>query len=393
LDTIDDQDFLTRGCRCAPQPHTRQTRVASHACNKLDAIDWLKDIKSPDIYPAFDLVEVRFKNGRKDFFRCTPDMDLEAGDIVAVEASPGHDIGIVSLTGQVVKLQMKSKKVNPESNDLRRVYRKAKISDVEKWVAAVKQEDETMYRSREMASRLKLDMKISDVEYQGDRTKAIFYYTADERVDFRELIRVLADAFSVRIEMRQIGMRQEASRLGGIGSCGRELCCATWLTSFRSVSTNAARTQQLSLNPQKLAGQCSKLKCCINYENDCYLDYQKALPDNVNELYTKKGRAFLQKIDVLRGFMGYSYADSPGSIVMLTTERVKEIKEANIRNVRPNDLIDEQQAGDPNSASREKRPFEMENNLEDSLTRFDQPAGKSRKKKKKNRPGKNFNKS
>ncbi len=393
MDTLDHQDFLTRGCHCTPQPHTRQTRVASHACNKLDALDWLKDIKSPDGYPAFDIVEVRFKNGRKDFFRSTPDLALEAGDIVAVEASPGHDIGIVSLTGQVVKLQMKSKKVNPESNDLRNVYRKAKVSDVEKWVAAVKQEDETMYRSREMASRLSLDMKISDVEYQGDRTKAIFYYTADERVDFRELIRVLADAFSVRIEMRQIGMRQEASRLGGIGSCGRELCCATWLTSFRSVSTNAARTQQLSLNPQKLAGQCSKLKCCINYENDCYLDYQKALPDNVNELYTKKGRAFLQKTDVLRGLMGFAYADSPGNIVMLPANRVKEIREANIRNVRPNDLLDDQHEGGPNAASREKRPFEMENNLEDSLTRFDQPGKKSRKKKKKNRPGKNFNKS
>lgn len=342
------------------------------------------------MFPPFDIVEVRFKNGRKDFFRFTSDMELETGDIVAVEASPGHDIGIVTLTGQVVKLQMKSKKVNPESNDIRKVYRKAKVSDVEKWVAAVKQEDETMFRSREMASRLRLDMKISDVEYQGDRTKAIFYYTADERVDFRELIKVLAEAFCVRIEMRQIGMRQEASRLGGIGSCGRELCCSTWLTSFRSVSTNAARTQQLSLNPQKLAGQCTKLKCCINYENDCYLDYQKSLPDNVSELNTKKGRAFLQKIDVLRGLMGYAFADSPGNIIMLTADRVKEIKEMNIRNIRPEDLLDLLKEQENNAAAREKNSFEMENNLEDSLTRFDQPKS-SRKKKKKKRPGTNSN--
>lgn len=379
---------MSRGCRCAPQPHTRQTRVSSHSCNKLDGQDWLGDIKPPDIFPRFDIVEVRFKNGRKDFFRCGPDLELETGDIVAVEASPGHDIGIVSLSGQVVKLQMRSKKVKPDNPDLRKVYRKAKITDVEKWVSAVRQEDDTMFRSREMASRLKLEMKISDVEYQGDRTKAIFYYTADERVDFRELIKVLAEAFGVRIEMRQIGMRQEASRLGGIGTCGRELCCATWLTGFQSVSTNAARTQQLSLNPQKLAGQCGKLKCCINYENDCYLDYQKALPDNAQELFTKKGKAFLQKTDILRGLMGYSYADSPGSIVMLTAGRVREIREANIRNIRPEDLLEETQANERGQGLEEKRPFEMENNLEDSLTRFDQPKA-SRKKKKKRRPGKN----
>ena len=388
MDNQDHQDFLSRGCRCAPQPHTRQTRVSSHTCNKLDARDWLSDIKSPDIYPRFDVVEVRFKNGRKDFFRCTPDMELETGDIVAVEASPGHDIGIVSLSGEVVKLQMRSKKVKPGNPDLRKVYRKAKVSDIEKWVSAVKLEDNTMFRSREMALRLKLDMKISDVEYQGDRTKAIFYYTADERVDFRELIKVLAEAFGVRIEMRQIGMRQEASRLGGIGSCGRELCCATWLTGFQSVSTNAARTQQLSLNPQKLAGQCGKLKCCINYENDCYLDYQKALPDHVQELVTKNGKAFLQKTDILRGLLGYSYADSPGNIVMLSSQRVKEIREANIRNIRPEDLLEEAHPDENQNLSAERRPFEMENNLEDSLTRFDQPK-KGKKKKKKKRPGKN----
>jgi len=388
LDSIDHTDFLSRGCRCAPQPHTRQTRVFSHACNKLDTQDWLKAIKSPDMFPPFDIVEVRFKNGRKDFFRSTPDMELETGDIVAVEASPGHDIGIVSLTGQVVKLQLKSKKVNPETSELRKVYRKAKVSDVEKWVAAVKQEDDTMFRSRDIAQQLRLEMKISDVEFQGDRTKAIFYYTADERVDFRELIKVLAEAFNVRIEMRQIGMRQEASRLGGIGSCGRELCCASWLTSFRSVSTNAARTQQLSLNPQKLAGQCSKLKCCINYENDCYLDYQKALPDHITEINTKKGKAILQKIDVLKGLLGFAYLENPGSIIMLTAERVKEIREMNIRNLRPEDLQEAVNELNNNGDPRERKPFEMKNNLEDSLTRFDQQPTKSRKKRKKKKPKK-----
>jgi len=340
------------------------------------------------MFPPFDIVEVRFKNGRKDFFRSTPDMELETGDIVAVEASPGHDIGIVSLTGQVVKLQLKSKKVNPETSELRKVYRKAKVSDVEKWVAAVKQEDDTMFRSRDIAQQLRLEMKISDVEFQGDRTKAIFYYTADERVDFRELIKVLAEAFNVRIEMRQIGMRQEASRLGGIGSCGRELCCASWLTSFRSVSTNAARTQQLSLNPQKLAGQCSKLKCCINYENDCYLDYQKALPDHITEINTKKGKAILQKIDVLKGLLGFAYLENPGSIIMLTAERVKEIREMNIRNLRPEDLQEAVNELNNNGDPRERKPFEMKNNLEDSLTRFDQQPTKSRKKRKKKKPKK-----
>lgn len=380
------KEFITRGCHCTPQPHDRQTKFSSHACNKLDAFDWLKDIRPPDGFPPFDIVEVRFKNGRKEFFSCMPDLQVEAGDIVAVEASPGHDIGIVSLTGQVVKLQMRSKKVNPENAELKKVYRKAKVSDVEKWVAAVKHENETMYRSREMASDLNLEMKISDVEYQGDRTKAIFYYTADERVDFRQLIKVLAEAFNVRIEMRQIGMRQEASRLGGIGSCGRELCCTTWLTSFRSVSTNAARTQQLSLNPQKLAGQCSKLKCCINYENDCYLDYLKALPAEADELFTKKGKAVLQKTDILKGLMGYAYLDNLGNITMIDSQRVREIKEMNIRNIRPENLIADFPQGNKKQDSNTRFLPEGSSYLEDSLTRFDNPApARKKKKRKKNR--------
>lgn len=371
---------MSRGCCSAPQPHTRQTDVYAPSCNKLNATDWLKDIKPPDAYPAVDVVEVRFKNSRKEFFRTLPEMDLKTGDIVAVEASPGHDIGIVTLAGEVVRLQLKKKKINLQNTEFKKVYRKAKISDIEKWVNAVKQEDDTMLRSRGMASSLRLSMKISDVEYQGDRTKATFYYTADERVDFRELIRVLADAFSVRIEMRQIGMRQEASRLGGIGSCGRELCCATWLTQFQSVSTNAARNQQLSLNPQKLAGQCSKLKCCINYENDCYTDALQQMTDSCVDLQTRKGKASFQKMDVLRKMLGYSYAENSHQIIMISLERARQIIEMNRKKEIPEELEDDTQL----YLSQQAADRQIDNNLEDSLTRFDKPE-KKKKKKRKNR--------
>ncbi len=298
-----------------------------------------------------------------------------------MEASPGHDIGIVTLTGEVVKLQMKAKNVKERLDELKRVYRKAKVSDIEKWVTAVKQEDSTMFRSREIAASLNLEMKISDVEYQGDRTKAIFYYTADDRVDFRELIRVLADAFGVRIEMRQIGMRQEASRLGGIGSCGRELCCASWLTKFKSVSTNSARTQQLSLNPQKLAGQCSKLKCCINYENSCYKDMLRDFPDTGKELITKKGTATFQKMDVLKKHIGYAYNDAPNHIVMISVERVNAILQMNARNEQPAELMD----GDQPAETGKNNLYNAGNDLEDSLTRFDNPEKSKRNKKRKRR--------
>ncbi len=369
-------EFLSRGCRCAPQPHTRQLNVYAPSCNKLNATDWLKDVRLPAGFPVTDLVEVRFKNSRKELFHADPDLELQTGDIVAVESSPGHDIGIVTLAGEIVRLQLKNKKQNLKSLDFKKVYRKAKVSDIEKWVSVVRLEDDTMYRARGMASSLNLSMKISDVEYQGDRTKATFYYTADERVDFRELIRVLADAFHVRIEMRQIGMRQEASRLGGLGSCGRELCCATWLTNFRSVSTSAARTQQLSLNPQKLAGQCSKLKCCINYENDCYVDAMRDIPDTSVPLLTRKGKAFFQKLDVMRKMIGYSYADNPGALIMVPASRVREILALNRDNKQPDDLLDEALAV-TQGPGREQA---LEANLEDSLTRFDNPQ-KPRKRK------------
>ncbi|PLX10030.1 MAG: hypothetical protein C0594_05465, partial [Marinilabiliales bacterium] len=270
-------------------------RCISTGCNKLDVFDWLEDIS---FTPSdFELVEVRFKNTRKTIFKNVNLLPMKVGDIVAVEASPGHDIGIVSLAGPLVLKQAKKLNINPEKTELKKIYRKAKDTDVEKWKEAMALEHETMIIARKIADDLKLSMKIGDVEYQGDRTKAIFYYIADERVDFRELIKKLAEQFKVRVEMRQIGARQEAGRIGGIGSCGREICCSTWITNFVSVTTNSARHQEIALNPQKLAGQCGKLKCCLNYELDCYLDAQEGLPNKNIPLEIIEGIAYHQKTD------------------------------------------------------------------------------------------------
>jgi len=285
----DPNPFLSRGCCQTPNLYHKNDGVYQHRCSKFDTYDWLGNIPVPDHFKPIDVAEIRFKNSRKDFYRIPADLELEVGDIVAVEASPGHDIGMVSLLGEVVRFQMRRKKVNP-TDELKKVYRKARLTDIEKWVMAVETEDNTMFRARTLAEKLTLQMKINDVEYQGDNTKAIFYYTAEDRVDFRELIKIMAEEFKVRIEMRQIGARQEASRLGGIGSCGRELCCATWMNDFRSVTTHAARVQQLSLNPQKLAGQCGKLKCCLNYEFETYVDALKEFPNTDLVLKTKKRR-------------------------------------------------------------------------------------------------------
>ena len=265
-------------------------------------------------------------------------MDLSTGDIVAVESSPGHDIGIVTLTGEIVRLQMRKKNIDITSEEIKKVYRRARVSDIEKWVSAVENEDEIMYSSRKITSDLNLEMKINDVEYQGDGTKAIFYYTANERVDFRELIKVLAEKFKIRIEMRQIGVRQEASRLGGIGSCGRELCCSIWLSNFKSVSTNSARVQQLSLNPQKLAGQCGKLKCCINFEQDHYLELSKEFPVSNHIINTKKGKAKLQKSDFLKKILWYSYLDEESKMYPLSLKNVKKIISLNKKNIEPESL-------------------------------------------------------
>ena len=315
---------------------------ATDSCNKLSVFDWLADMQLPQGDKPFDVLEVRFKNSRKEFYKNTTSQKFQVGDIVAVEATSGHDIGVVSLAGELVRIQMKKKEVNYDSPEVRKVYRKARPADIDKWKEAQALEVETMYKARTLAITHGLAMKISDVEYQGDKSKAIFYYTADARVDFRELIKSMASQFGIRVEMKQIGARQEASRLGGIGSCGRELCCSTWLTDFRTVNTSAARYQQLSLNPLKLAGQCGKLKCCLNYELDSYLDAVKDFPQTDNlKLHTKKGRAFHQKTDIFKRQMWFSYEDNMQTFVQLTVDRVKQIVEWNKQGIQPEELVEE----------------------------------------------------
>lgn len=335
---------------------------------QLNTYDWLADI--PGNADESELVEVQFKNTRKGYFRNSNKIPLEKGDIVAVEATPGHDIGVVTLTGRLVPLQMKKANIKSEA-DIKRIYRKAKPVDMEKYNEAKAREHSTMIRSRQIALDLNLNMKIGDVEYQGDGNKAIFYYIADERVDFRQLIKVLADAFRVRIEMKQIGARQEAGRIGGIGPCGRELCCATWMTSFVSVSTSAARFQDISLNPQKLAGQCAKLKCCLNYEVDCYVEAQKRLPSREITLETKDGEFFFFKADILSNQITYSSDKNiPANLVTISGRRAFEIIGLNRRGIKPDSLIEETHRSEP------KKPVDL---LEqESLTRFDRSRkGKS----------------
>ena len=335
---------------------------------QLNTYDWLADI--PGNADESELVEVQFKNTRKGYFRNSNKIPLEKGDIVAVEATPGHDIGVVTLTGRLVPLQMKKANIKSEA-DIKRIYRKAKPLDMEKYNEAKAREHATMIRSRQIALDLNLNMKIGDVEYQGDGNKAIFYYIADERVDFRQLIKVLADAFRVRIEMKQIGARQEAGRIGGIGPCGRELCCATWMTSFVSVSTSAARFQDISLNPQKLAGQCAKLKCCLNYEVDCYVEAQKRLPSREITLETKDGEFFFFKADILSNQITYSSDKNiPANLVTISGRRAFEIIGLNKRGIKPDSLIEETHRSEP------KKPVDL---LEqESLTRFDRSRkGKS----------------
>lgn len=347
-------------------------------CNKLNVFDWLANMELPDGQAPFSIVEVRFKNGRKDFYRNVNDLNIQVGDAVAVESNPGHDIGNVSLTGELVKLQMKKKGIKDTVEGIKKLYRKAREQDLQKWEEARNLEEPTMYKARTLALGLNLQMKISDVEYQGDRAKATFYYTADERVDFRELIKVLASEFKIRVEMRQIGARQEAGRLGGIGSCGRELCCATWLNDFRTVNTGAARYQQLSLNPQKLAGQCGKLKCCLNYELDAYVEAVKEFPNNDINLKAEMGEAFHQKTDIFKRTMWYSYKSKPGDFIALSVDRVKEILEMNKSGKLPVDIRDEKVITKEKEEAKNQPDYE---NVvgQDSLERFD-------KKKKQNGP-------
>ncbi len=366
------------GCGTLPAGCKNNGACGINGCNKLNVFDWLAGIELPSSIKPFGIIEIRFKNTRKEFFRNSENLELVIGDVVAVETTSGHDIGVVSLTGELVKVQMEIKGVSPESKEIRKIYRKAKTNDIERWTFARSQENDTMVKARKIATDLKLQMKIGDVEFQGDGNKAIFYYTAEDRVDFRELIKILADTFKVRIEMKQIGARQEAGRIGGIGDCGRELCCSTWLTDFRSVSTSAARYQQLSLNPMKLAGQCGKLKCCLNYELDSYLDAIKDFPNTDKWLKTKKGDAVHQKTDIFKRMMWYAYKDNRENFIPLTVDRVKEVMACNEKGIYPEDLTD---------LSREI-PLEKKHDYEnvvgqDSLTRFD------RNKKHKHHPRKN----
>ena len=342
--------------------------------HQLNTYDWLADL--PDNNEETDLVEVQFKNTRKGYYHNVNNLDLKKGDLVAVESSPGHDIGVVTLTGQLVKLQVK--KANLKSmDDIKRIYRIAKEQDIATWEEAKSREHATMIQSRQIAKDLGLKMKIGDVEYQGDGNKAIFYYIADERVDFRQLVKVLAEVFRVRIEMKQIGARQEAGRIGGTGPCGRELCCATWMKSFSSVSTNAARFQDISLNPQKLAGMCAKLKCCLNYEVDTYLEAGKKLPPKDAVLTTQDGDYYFFKQDILAGTVTYSTDKRlAANLETISAERANEIIEMNKRGEKPAELNDEET---DLSAAKPKDLIESED-----ITRFDKAKKKKKKKTRKN---------
>ncbi len=307
-------------------------------CNKLNVFDWLSNMDIP-LSNRFDVIEVRFKNGRKDFFRNVEKLDLTTGDAVVVDVPNGHHVGYISLQGELVRLQMMKKKV-ANDDQIKTIYRIASQRDLEKFISVQNREDSTLYKTREVIQELKLEMKLTDVEFQADNTKATFFYSAEERVDFRELIKRLAGEFKIRVEMRQISLRQEASRIGGIGSCGRELCCSTWLTDFKSVSTSAARYQNLSLNPSKLSGQCGRLKCCLNYELETYMDALKDIPELEKPLLTEKGEARLQKTDIFRKIMWFGYRDD-NNWHPVDAKRVKEIIELNSRGKKPVTLLED----------------------------------------------------
>ncbi len=366
--------MICRGC-----PSTINS-VKSHCdkkcnCDSLNVFDWMNEIVFP--VPEKEFVEVQFKNTRKGFFINQNKLQLEKGDIVTVEASPGHDIGIVSLRGPLVFEQMRKYNEDPNGTGFKIIYRKTKPADIEKWLEAVEQETPIMHKARKMAENLNLDMKIGDVEYQSDKTRAVFYYTAEERVDFRELIKLLAEEFKVRVEMRQIGARQEAGKIGGLGPCGRKLCCNTWLSKFKSVTTHAARIQETNLNPQKLAGQCSKLKCCLNYEMDCYTDARRDFPDLTQTLSTIEGKAYYQKADIFSKIIWYSLeSDENTNMIAVPLSRAKEIIEMNSQGQKPKHLVTSENASIPEIS--EYKPTET-----DSITRFDKATKKKGKKGKK----------
>ncbi|MBQ8062147.1 MAG: hypothetical protein IJ205_09470 [Bacteroidales bacterium] len=360
-----------RGCTV-----TRDQETGEYDCNyrqgccKLESYNWLKGVTQEQYK---DLFEVRFKNTRKGIYINASGQGIKTGDLVIVEAANGHDLGIVTLEGPIVGRQMKCKGVDPETNPLKKIYRRAKPFDIVKWQEAIAREQDTMIQARRIAAELGLDMKIGDVEFQGDGTKAIFYYIADGRVDFRQLIKVYAEEFRIRIEMKQIGARQEAGLIGGLGVCGRELCCANYITSFQSISTSAARTQDLSLNPQKLAGQCGKLKCCLNYEVANYLDAQTRIPKVTEPLEFEDGPAYLVKTDILQETMYFSYEKgSLSNLYALSADEVREIIMMNRNGERPESLKFEPEPTGPQFISAVG---------DDSITRFDKP----KKNKNKNR--------
>ena len=343
-------------------------------CCKLEVYDWLANVSQEQWSEFF---EVRFKNTRKGIYRNASGQSIKTGDMVIVEAANGHDLGIVTLEGPIIARQMKAKKINPETFEFKKIYRKAKQFDVEKWQEAIAREHEVMIRSRQIAAELGLEMKIGDVEFQGDGTKAIFYYIADGRVDFRQLIKVFADEFRIRIEMKQIGARQEAGLIGGLGVCGRELCCSNYISTFQSITTSAARVQDLSLNPQKLAGQCGKLKCCLNYETATYMDAQTRIPKVTNPLEFEDGLAYLMKTDILKEVMYFSYdSTSLANLYPLDASEVREIIKMNRNGIRPESLKSDPEPRTPEFVSAVG---------DDSITRFDET--RKRKKKKKHRSG------
>ena len=373
-------EIYSRGCSCA----SGSLKTGKISCGKLNVYNWLDDI--PEGTNPTNIVEVRFKNTRKDYYVNVNELNLEEGDIVAVEASPGHDIGTVSLTGQLVLLQLKKNNIAPDA-EFKKIYRKAKLADIEKWQNAIDREEETMIKARGIAQDLGLNMKIGDVEYQGDGNKATFYYIAEERVDFRKLIKVLAEEFKIRVEMKQIGARQEAGRIGGIGSCGRELCCATWMSNFVSVTTNAAKDQELSLNPQKLAGQCGKLKCCLNYEHEAYVDAQKEFPDTSIALETRQGKAYHLKTDVYKKMMWYSFdQNSAVNLTAVPVERVQQIIEKN----KEGEIVEELIKKDDLFSSTGAEYTDILSN--ESLHKFDHKKKKRRKKRRKHPQQNNRNK-
>ncbi len=332
--------FLSRGCNHCPKNYVPVHQCERQSCSKVTCTNWLSGIRQPTERP-FDCVEVRFKNNHKDFYRLPDGLEVTEGDIVAVEGQPGHDVGIVCLTGELCRLQMRKYRINPDSENVKKLFRRAKDTDIDRWASTLLLERDALLRTRRIVSDMGLDMKVNDVEIQGDHSKAIFYYTADDRVDFRELIKVLAEEFHVRVEMKQIGVRQEAGKVGGLGTCGRELCCSTWLTSFKSVTTSAAKTQQIMPNPQKLAGQCGKLKCCLNFEYEVYADALKKFPPAGQSIRFKKGLALYKKTDVFRGIMWYAY-EGENELIALPAEKVKEIIEMNRQQQYPEQMEDYQ---------------------------------------------------